>query len=81
MGWELTLRAGGWLRAEGEGLGAEVEGGHLPLRDSRRRRDLIRFRRAQRRAPQISRGERIWHGPRELGPLPDLAGLKFRVGI
>ena len=43
-GWELTLRAGGWLRAEVEGLRAEVEGGHIPLRDSRRRRDLIRFR-------------------------------------
>ena len=29
-GWELTLRAGGWLRAEVEGLRAEVDGGHPP---------------------------------------------------
>ena len=42
--WKLMLRAGGWLKAEVQGLRAEVEGGRLPLRDSRRRRDLIRPR-------------------------------------
>ena len=61
------------------GKGLKVEGGPLPLRDSKRGRDSIRFRLATSADPNLAgRGVLlvIWRGARESGPVPVLAELK-----